>query len=228
MRRSNAVLASVICVTAAYTAPIPRELKSPAIERLFGTPSDPSGKCEFALQGETLRVVVPGDVECAATHLKGAPRTSRIVEGDFVAVVKVSYHPPKDEDGKATGHFGAGLAAWVDDQTYVFINRHHWPAGAGKPWSGGFDTHIHLPDVNPVSHGATCEGTGPELWGLLRLTRKGNEFTTEESRDGGKTWNRTGRIEGIVPGKLQVGVVAVNATKLKAEVMFEGFVVKSK
>ena len=52
--------------------------------------------------------------------------------------------------------------------------------------------------------------------------------TTAESRDDGKTWNQTGKIEGKLPQKLQVGVVAVNATKLKAEVIFESFEVKQK
>jgi hypothetical protein len=224
-------IAAITCtlfLTSIHAAPLPKELKAPAIESLFGKPLDPSGQCEFTLRGEKLHIVIPGEVESAATHLKGAPRTSRTVEGDFVAEVVVSYIPPKDEDGKATGHLGAGIAAWVDDQNYAFINRHHWPSGPGKPWSGGFDTHIHLPDANALSHGATCEGTGPETPSRLRLSRRGNEFTTEESRDNGKTWNRTGKIEGQMPAKLQVGAVAVNATKLKAEVIFESFGVKQK
>ena len=53
-------------------------------------------------------------------------------------------------------------------------------------------------------------------WGLARALGVGRS-------DDGKTWQQTGKIEGKMPTKLNVGVVGVNATKLKAEVVFEGF-----
>jgi len=131
MRYYFTFFTSVAVATTFQAAPLPKELKVTALERLYGKPVDDSGKCEFTLDAA-------------------------------------------------------------------------------------------------VSHGATCEGTTAETPSRLRLIRKGDSITSSESRDGGKTWQPTGKIEGKLAKELQVGVVAVNATKRKAEIIFDSFEVTQK
>src|SRR4051812_32767668 len=99
MRQCLMLLTSILLGLNVAAAPLPKELKGSKLEHLFGKKYDPSDVCEYTLEGNTLRVVMPATVDVTATALKGTPRTTREVEGDFVAEAVVSYIPPKNDDG---------------------------------------------------------------------------------------------------------------------------------
>ncbi len=201
-------------------APVPREARVPPMEQLFGVPDDPTKSCDYRLDGRKLVLTVPGTVEAPATKLAGAPRTKKEVTGDFEMEVVVSYQLP---DPPIDGHAGAGLAIWQDDARFALANRHHWRAGAG--WTGGFDVHYKHPGGNRISHGATCEGAGPDQPTRLRLRRQNDVVTTWESRDDGKTWKKLTEGELKLPATVNVGVVAFNSLKAKMEVTCESLTV---
>ena len=205
-------LLSALLLLSATAAPVPKESRSAPLELLYGKPDVGADTCEFRLDGTKLIISVPASVESPATRLAGAPRTKKEVTGDFEMEVSVSYKLPVTKNG----HAGAGLAIWQDDGRFALANRHHWPAG--NAWSGGFDVHYEHPEGKRVSHGATCEGTGPETPARLRLRRQGDVVTTWESRDAGKTWNKLTESELKLPATVNVGVVAFNSLKAKMEV----------
>ncbi len=205
-------LAFALLLVSATAAPVPKEALVPPLEKLYGKPDVGADTCEFKLDGKKLIIVVPATVEASAVKLSGAPRTKKEVTGDFEMEVSVSYKLPETKNG----HAGAALAIWQDDSRFALANRHHWPAG--NSWSGGFDVHYEHPEGKQVSHGATCEGTGPETPARLRLRRQGDVVTTWESRDAGKTWNKLTESELKLPATVNVGVVAFNSLKAKMEV----------
>jgi len=202
-----------LLLASAAAAPVPKEALVPPLEKLFGKPDVGADTCEFKLDGKKLIIAVPGSVESPATRLSGAPRTKKEVTGDFEMEVSVSYKLPDPPMG---GHAGAGLAIWQDDSRFALANRHHWPAG--NTWSGGFDVHYEHPDGKRVSHGATCEGTGPETPARLRLRRQSDVVTTWESRDAGKSWNKLTESELKLPATVNVGIIVFNSLKAKMEV----------
>ena len=215
MRRlALAALPIALLLAPGLAAPVPKEVRIPPMELLFGKPDDASKLCEYKLDGKKLIISVPGTVESPATRLAGAPRTKKEVTGDFEMEVIVSYKLP---DPPVGAHAGAGLAIWQDDQRFALANRHHWPAGA--MYMGGFDVHYEHPDGARVSHGAALDaGTGPDQKARLRLRRQKDVVSTWESRDDGKTWNKLTEAELKLPATVYAGVVAFNSLKAKMEV----------
>src|SRR5262245_59887631 len=78
-------------------APPPVETAAVQLRRRFGETVDPDKDCTFTLDGEKLKVVIPG-----ARHTLGtgsgvwtnAPRTMKRTEGDFAAEVTVVRSDP--------------------------------------------------------------------------------------------------------------------------------------
>jgi regulation of enolase protein 1 (concanavalin A-like superfamily) len=207
-------------------APVPKEDRQARMKKLLGELIDPGQDCKLTFEGDNIHVDTSDKLNAPATTLKNAPRTSRVISGDFVLTVTVSYSSRKDPLGdQAGGHLGAGLAAWSNETDFIIMNRHHWPhAGAknGSNWSGGFDIHGEGGNGH-VSHGATCDEVAPDKPTQLKLTRKGNTFLTEESRDDGKTWNRLTESQHEFPKELKVGLIVHNTTSGKARMTFSQY-----
>jgi RNA polymerase sigma factor (sigma-70 family) len=163
----------------------------------WGTAVDPDGDCKFTVTRDALTIAVPG-----SDHVLGvergrmnAPRVLQPVTGDFVTQVRVSADFPKEAKTLVPQRrplFVAGLLLYVDDGTYVRLERadptadgaqHHyanWELRRGGAWvrAGGTDD-------GPIDRAAPA-------W--LRLERRGGGcwVITPPTAWRGRRWNRSG------------------------------------
>ncbi len=94
----------------------------------WGDVIDPDGDCELKMEGGDLVCGVPGtlhdlNIDIGKTN---AARVVRVIEGDFVATVKVagSFQPGPVRTGpKSVPYNGGGLLAWSDDGNYIRLER---------------------------------------------------------------------------------------------------------
>jgi regulation of enolase protein 1 (concanavalin A-like superfamily) len=136
-----------------------------------------------------------------------APRVVRRVRGDFTADVRVL---GRLEPGRSTTtHYdpfhGAGLIIWQDPSNYLRLER-----------AVGFINGRPHPYLNyelrergrlAASHGITVEDRPL----FLKLRRQGRAFSAWYSRDG-RRWVRLARVDAALDERVEVGVVAVNAS----------------
>src|SRR4051812_14012018 len=100
----------------AFAAPPPKEPEAVKLKRLWGDTTDPDKDCQFVLDGEVLKVTVPGKVNhqfTAARHSgrqggDNAPRTGKAVAGDFTLEVKLPAAVPGADAANAGASAGAG------------------------------------------------------------------------------------------------------------------------
>ena len=196
----------------------------------WGTVVDPAGDCKVAEKDGKLTITVPGthhDLNPTSPYENVlAPRVLQPVEGDFTAQVSVDvYRSPGDTANSKAGvtYVGAGLVLWQDEKNFMRFVR----AARGERI-----VHSHL---ELFRDGRTVGDGGGALTAdkptLLKLTRKGNSFSFAVSEDG-KDWTEL-QTSGVnpaninLPTKLQVGVVAINATTKEFAPQLEGLTVKA-
>ncbi len=100
--------------------------------------TDPKGDCRASLDGERLIISVPGTHHnlCAEVGEMEAPRVLRKVDGDFIVQAKVSgnvVHSGKSTSGLGLAYHGAGLVLWLDEKTYLRLERAGGPPEAKSP-----------------------------------------------------------------------------------------------
>lgn len=120
---------------------------------------------------------------------------------------------------------GAGLSLWVDDTTYLRLERNAW-------WDAARGEYVCYTPLYEIFNGGRPEPTNPgvgtpNFFGgdttSFRLERSGQYLTTSHSADRGATWKAVPRLATTLPGKLFVGVGAVSTSALPLSVVFEDF-----
>jgi regulation of enolase protein 1 (concanavalin A-like superfamily)/predicted RNA-binding Zn-ribbon protein involved in translation (DUF1610 family) len=194
----------------------------------WGAVTDPSGDCTFTAETSRLVVKVPGGIHNLNPN-RGmqAPRVLKMVNGDFVAQIKVTGDFKPGEKAVADQHSsfnGAGLLAWQDEKNYIRLERNRWYVPAEQKYA----CYPPLLEYykNGEYQGADPDSTldeffkGRSTW--LRLERKGDKVIASYSHDG-KEWTEAKEITVELPAELSVGVAAINTSAEPFTVEFDEY-----
>jgi regulation of enolase protein 1 (concanavalin A-like superfamily) len=192
-------------------------------------PVDPDKDCKFIRDKDTLTIEVPGkDHDLAIERdLMNSPRLLRDVQGDFVALVRVSgtFKPSQDSTSNERLPFvGAGLLLMADEKTYLRLERAALVKGGEVKtyanWELRQDGKWVLwgeEKIQPLEDKAT----------FVRLERKGDKFLASVSHDG-KEWKEMEPLELQLPAKLKVGVSGGGTSMNVFAPRFDQFQVRQK
>jgi len=186
----------------------------------WGVFIDPDGDCTAQALEEGLVIEVPGTLHNMTvlqndpSKRYNAPRVMREIEGDFVARVKVTadFRPGPGIAGcQFSPTVFAGLLIWdAEDQLIRFgkgVTNH--------PERGLYCSLQPIYDVGKVRANKWEATTAAEyveprvVW--VRIERKGQSILTALSGDGIK-WHQTAVLQTILPPRITIGPVVVNAT----------------
>ncbi len=201
-------------------APVPPDDRAAKLALAYGVWTDPDKDCKFALKEGELRVSLP-----AAWHLlwpsregstNNAPRVLREVEGDFTAVVQVTFPLPKRVPKDFWPYCSGGLVAWESDKVHLIVRRSGGEVNGSE--EAIFSTHntatVCRMSVQPLDKRAESA--------YLRLKREGNKATTAWSRDG-KKWKESDPADVAWGAKVKVGVLAENCLNDPVEIVFDQY-----
>lgn len=226
----SAVFSLLLLPAFAVAAPVPKQ--TPKTFDGFGTAVETNGvTCGMPKAGE-LRVCVAKDAASEAkTHEIARPLVAQKVEGDFELTVRITHTTPEGNE-LASGGEGellawAGIALSKADGkrgSLVFLNRLSNDRGT---WDSYFKLHAlyQTPETLGVKGDLSPHHKFTNTPVYLRLTRRGDEFTTSRSPDG-KEWSPVFEESHTVPGlgAVSVGPVAGHNTNSQYDVTFDEYV----
>lgn len=200
--------------------------QKPRVIKSWGTVVDLDGDCEVVSVDGKLTINVPAtchDLNSRNGELN-APRVLREVEGDFDIQVKVTgkFEPGTQSTAeKSVAFVSGGLLLWGDDKNYVRLERNamHYPSGEKYCFPPLFEIFIDgkYSGANPKSANADYfKGDSTWLW----LERKGTRLRAAVSHDG-EDWIFSKEVTREIPGKLFIGVSALNTSNQPHSVTFE-------
>jgi regulation of enolase protein 1 (concanavalin A-like superfamily) len=189
----------------------------------WGSLLDPIGDVAVVTNGGSLTMTVPAGIrDLSAVRREGgnaAPRVLQSVEGNFVALIKVTadFNPPKLEDANA--FVGAGILVFDSDEHFLRLERDVWttPEGRQLCYAPLFE-YWHQGSMRSEESGAPAaffQGKST----FLSLERKGYEFIAAISHDG-STWTESNRVLAQLPRKVRVGLCAINTASVPLKVEF--------
>lgn len=187
----------------------------------WGQVIDPDGDCGLRLEAGGLICDVPGalhdlNIDIGKTN---APRVVQVVEGDFVATVKVAgrFEPGPVRTGpRSVPYNGGGLLAWSDEGDYIRLERgamHRNDRVLGLVIFEGREQ-----GTRAAVHNKGRLDPHEDRW--LRLERRGGRFSGSISADG-RDWEALEPIEAEWPARLKVGLYAINGCTDPISVRFE-------
>lgn len=209
----------LVCALLTAAAPVPPEDDVAKLQRVYGTWSDPDKDCRYTLKGNELRVSLPAAWHLLWTNRRGstnnAPRVLREVEGDFTAVVRVTFPVPERVPEEHWPYCSGGVVAWESDDAYYVVRRCGGEVNGAREAIWG----QHRADVQRDS----VTGLGkPAESAFVRLKREGKKATAGWSRDG-KEWKEHEAAEVPWGAKVKVGVIAENCLGKAVEVTFDQY-----
>ena len=201
-------------------APIPKESEASKLYRIYGTWSDPHKDSKFALKGSELRVALPAAERLVGKEREGArdnaPRALREVEGDFTAIVRVTFPVPERVPMSYWPYCSGGIVAWESDKSYLVARR------TGGKVNGSAET-IWSHVIYETQTIATIQGVEKRAdAAFVRLKREGNKAIVGRSRDG-KAWKDFVPFDVAWSDKIKVGVVAENCLGEPVEITFDQY-----
>lgn len=185
----------------------------------WGQVVDPAGDCRFNVDGDRLTIDVPGtkhDLSAEVGDMK-APRVLRVIEGDFIAQVKVSgnvRHAGNRTSDEYLAYHGAGLLLWLDDRTYLRLERAAIVREEGGPY--------HYVNFELRKDGQRAASGGAEIPDedtYLRVERRGDRVLGATSQDG-IHWQYLDEIPAELPRRIKMGAVAINTSTEAFKVAF--------
>jgi hypothetical protein len=206
----------------AVAAPIPKERPDDALRRLFGTPVDPDKDCKIEMDGNTLRISVPGVPHrlVPTAGPSNAPRVTRPVEGEFTATVTIKV--PKTGPNPA-GNFYAGLFLETGDGTYLYHARMATAANGAVRLSG-------MSGLRGPNGAAATSGVVGDLYDadivIYRMIRTKDRVQMKASKDG-TSWEEAGGggFPADLPAKVTVGLFASHDGQTPLTTEFREFTV---
>jgi regulation of enolase protein 1 (concanavalin A-like superfamily) len=218
------VIMAAVCTTAAASDESgTRPIEVPGWGRVI----DPGRDCDVWLDREhdRLKIQVPGTPHVLSAEVPqlpmNAPRIVRRVRGDFTAGVHVlgRLEPGRSRTTDYDPYHGAGLIIWQDPRNYLRLER-----------AVGFIKGRHHPYINyelraggrlAMSQGITIADRSL----FLKLRREGGVFSAWYSHDG-RRWVGLGNVDATFAERVEVGVVAVNASRQTLAAELEGLFVE--
>lgn len=173
---------------------------------------DPDKDCSARLEEGKLTISVPGkdhDLGVERNQMT-APRVLREVEGDFIIQVRITgeFKPGEPATTERAPFNGAGLLLMKDEQTYLRIERATFTRGETyhyASWEMRKNGEVER-FANAGDH--PLDDTKDTF---LRLERRGDKIYAAVSQDRDK-WHYLEPKIVTLPGKVQIGVAAVNTS----------------
>ncbi len=223
------LLALLLIPMLAIAAPVPK--RKPAFG-VFGDFIDPKTKCTAELsKSEALAISVPPAAQTYNPwgNAPPLPTIGRTISGDFVLTVR-AVHPPEgtalSTSDSADTIVGAGIVLRGEgrpESTAAMVVLHTLKDGK---WDNGMRLSAHgVKEDGRVkwSRSGFIRGGRPDEPTFLRLTRRGDQVTTESSVDG-KEWkeHKRGVLDGLNEA-VTVGLVAFHTTDQASTATFDQF-----
>ncbi|MGC1272937.1 MAG: DUF1349 domain-containing protein [Planctomycetaceae bacterium] len=191
----------------------------------WGEVVDPDGDCTVRFGEAGVTIEVPGTPHDLSAELGvvNAPRILHDVEGDFIAEVKVTGIVKPEGDPTVPGrtpYNGAGLLLWLDEETYVRLER----AGLTRPSTGELQSYANFEVRKKGGPGGSTGRLVPSAPLHLRLERRGDRVLGSISPDG-LSWKAFDALEVELPAKVRVGVAAINSASEPFKAEFKDFAV---
>jgi regulation of enolase protein 1 (concanavalin A-like superfamily) len=217
---------SIICLVACLVAASPSRGDEPSGRRVLGWGDvvDPSRDCKVTHDPDRdrLTVMVPGTPHVLSAEVPNmamsAPRVLQTAYGDFKASVKVGgrLNPGKVKNTPYDPYHGAGLIVWKDGRNYLRLER-------AAAYINGRETNYINYELREdgrltTSHGFTTHGR--PLY--LKIERSGGVILAWQSEDG-RRWSALPGISVPFRGKVEMGVLAVSASRRPLRAELEGF-----
>jgi len=189
----------------------------------FGTVLDPDGDCKFTVQSDKLTITLPGKDHalCIEQNRMNAPRILRELSGDFIAQVKVTSEMPKGAEsvvGSRRPFHGAGLLLWVDEKTYIRLEKAQVVINGETSSYANFE----LRKDGDFTIGGSTDVTPSDKTTYLRLERRGSKVYGAASDDGIQ-WASLKPMDIELPKTVKVGILAGHNTSSGYDVAFEEF-----
>jgi hypothetical protein len=228
----RAVLFVLALSAPAAAAPPPKESDSVKLKRVWGDLVDPDKDCSFSLDGDRLRLSVPGKSHLflASTHnsgrggADGAPRTAKTVSGDFSLTVTWVQSRPTDDKANAGTFAGVGFYVRGGDACSS-VHLHYTADDSGAYASANFI--LNGCTTNSSTRGTRQAGKDERTSPItMTLTREGNKVHTKYSLDG-KKWKPMWTYDGNFPPEVTVGVFAENTGTKGYDALFEGLKIEA-
>jgi regulation of enolase protein 1 (concanavalin A-like superfamily) len=201
----------VLVIMASWVFPALSQSPPPQTLKGWGVAVDPKGDCRIGLDGEKLKIEVPGtkhDLSAEASDMN-APRVLRDIEGDFIVQLKVSgnvQHAGDRTSDRYAAYHGAGVLLWQDDRNYIRFER----AAVAQENGQAF----HYANFELRKDGERASGNHaqiPDQDTFLRLERRGGKVLAAVSQDGVR-WESLEPIAVEFPGRIRLGVDAINTS----------------
>ncbi len=194
----------------------------PSMRRVpgWGEVVDPSGDCKVAFDParDRLTIAVPGTPHCLSSEVAGlaldAPRVVQDVYGDFKVSVRVAgkLDPGSAKSASYDPYHGAGLIVWKDEQNYLRVER------AVATIRGRTTPYLNdeLREKGRLAFTRGIPVSDQPVY--LKVERSGGQIRSWRSTDGSR-WTELPGVADSMPGRVRVGVVAINSAKhpLRAE-----------
>jgi hypothetical protein len=232
---TRAILLSFVVAVPVVAAPPPKDSATTKILRLFGEVIDPDKDCTISLDGERLRMSIPGTTH--GIHFDGsnnnAPRVLQDVTGDFVVKVKV-VKTALPADYGPEGLAGAGLIVTDADQAATFQRFHTIASTSGGGsnrvecyrFSSSFTDPPSAMKAGVFSMGGHLPSGAADKPVYLKVTRTGSTVSTATSADG-TAWVSDSKHTLKLSRTVRVGVFANHSGKKPYEAEFESFTVST-
>jgi regulation of enolase protein 1 (concanavalin A-like superfamily) len=211
--RSSHLFASLIVLGTTAAAVLAGDDATPKELAGWGHVLDPSRDCEVSLDVEhnRLKIAVPRTPHVLSAEdpelPMNAPRVMRRVRGDFTAEVKVlgRLEPGWAKTTYYDPYHGAGLIVWQDGSNYLRLERAvGFIKGRPHPY---LNYELREDGRLAISQGITSEDRPL----VLKLRRRGQEFSASYSRDGHR-WIQLPKVDTNLNERVEVGVIAVNSS----------------
>src|SRR6185437_9732007 len=174
-------------------------------------PVDPDGDCKFQENEGKLTITVPAKPRLLSVegNNKNSPRLLSDLEGDFTVQVRIGGDftlAATTSDGGNYSWIGAGLLLWVDENTFLRLERAKW---AGRPdWPSYVNWEVRENGkVRGPKHNVKLSAAETNL----RLERQGKRILASYSEDG-QNWSKVTSLDIALPSKIKIGVLAGSNT----------------
>jgi regulation of enolase protein 1 (concanavalin A-like superfamily) len=218
--RGRSLLLLAIAPLVLSAAPVPKRNDAARLKEIYGTWDDPDKDCAFAFKGDKLGISLPAAWHVLWPSLRGstnnAPRVLREVEGDFTAVVRVTFPVPKQVPQEFWPFCSGGLVAWESDKRFMILRR------SGGDVNGESEAiFLHHNTNDRVGMTVAPVGERGES-AYLRLKREGKKIVPSWTRDG-KSWKRVSAYDCVWADKIKVGIIAENTLGTPVEITFDQY-----
>lgn len=188
---------------------------------------DPDGDCKVQDADDKLTITIPAKhhVLEAVSGRANSPRRLLDIDGDFTVQVRVGgdFTPaPASSDGERFSWIGAGLILWVDDNTFLRLERAGWYGRKPSTLYANWEVRENSKWIETKHNFAGLSAAET----YLRLERRGKQILPSYSEDG-QNWINVKPWDIEIPAKVKIGVLAGSTTGRTFAPTFDRFQLKN-